>query len=63
VQGGPAWAWMQPGSHYWDITVATLLAGLTPAEAATWEAALDQARAEGLPVSYAQPYYCAVGVK
>jgi hypothetical protein len=63
VQGGPAWAWLQPGNRYWEITMSQVLGGLTAEEVGIWQERLDRARREGLPVCYAQPYYCAVGVK
>ncbi len=63
VQGGPAWAWVHPGSRYWDTMIATMLGGLTADEAGSWNEALAQALAAGRPVCYAQPYHCAAGLK
>ena len=52
----------RPDGPIWRYREDHVLAGLSPEDTATWRAATDQARAEGL-LFMAHPMHCAVGKK
>jgi SAM-dependent methyltransferase len=64
ITGAPAWAWARPTTAWWQTNLEPLLRSLlTPEEDQTWQQALQQAQADGLPVWLARPFHCAVGTK
>jgi SAM-dependent methyltransferase len=63
VRGGPDWSWVGPSEPFWPTREALLFGRLTQEEIETWRSVQADVETRGLPVSVAQPYHCAFGVK